>query len=409
MKDPQSAPAWATVPISELALLVTKGTTPTSVGFDFVDEGVNFIKVESISSEGKFLPNKFAKVSCECHDGLRRSQLAEGDILFSIAGALGRTAAVQNDVLPANINQALAIIRLKPDVPIDRRFALYALSPSLMLDQIEQQRGGVAQQNLSLAQVKEFRIPLPPMVEQKRIVTLLDQAFAALDRARAHAEANLADSIAVFNTTLHKIFRRDLAKSTMQFLPDVCTHFGRGKSKHRPRNDPKLYGGEIPFIQTGDISRAEHLIDSYSQTYSELGLAQSMLWPKGTVCIAIVGATIGQTGILGFDACFPDSVIGIRPDPSVCDPRYVEFMLQAFKDDLKEDGKGSARDNINLETFKARKFPVPELSIQMEIVEKLLMAKKISGQLERIYTQKKREIANLRQSLLQKAFSGQLT
>lgn len=170
-----------------------------------------------------------------------------------------------------------------------------------------------------------------------------------------------------------------------------------------------MYGGDIPFIQTGDISNAEHFIESYSQTYSEQGLAQSKLWPKGTICIAIVGATIGETGILGFDACFPDSVIGLRPDPELCDPQYIEFMLQAFKDDLKEAGKGSARDNINLETFQTRRFPVPELSMQIKIVEKLLHAQGATRQLRLAYEQKIQEIANLRQSLLQKAFSGELT
>lgn len=164
----------------------------------------------------------------------------------------------------------------------------------------------------------------------------------------------------------------------------------------------------MPFIQTGDISNADHVIRRYSQTYSEAGVAQSFVWPRGTVCIAIVGATIGETGILDFDACFPDSVIGIRPDPETCDPAFVEFLLQAFKDDLKQAGKGSARDNINLATFQTQKFPIPSLDVQKSIIASIVNTQSASVDLAMRYRTKLSELADLRQSLLQKAFSGQL-
>ena len=90
---------------------------------------------------------------------------------------------------------------------------------------------------------------------------------------------------------------------------DELGSVGRGKSKHRPRDAEHLYGGPYPFIQTGDVKHAELYIKSYSQTYSEAGLAQSKLWPAGTLCITIA-ANIADTAILGLDACFPDSVLG---------------------------------------------------------------------------------------------------
>ena len=108
--------SWIKKNLGDLCKTITKGTTPTSVGFKFTDEGVNFIKVESISRSGEFIPNKFAHISNDCNNALKRSQLLEGDILFSIAGALGRTAIVTSDVIPANTNQALSIIRLKDSV-----------------------------------------------------------------------------------------------------------------------------------------------------------------------------------------------------------------------------------------------------------------------------------------------------
>ena len=94
-------------------------------------------------------------------------------------------------------------------------------------------------------------------------------------------------------------------------LPELG-EFGRGVSKHRPRNDPKLLGGEYPLIQTGDIANAGLYITSYNSTYSELGLKQSKMWDKGTLCITIA-ANIAKTSILEFDACFPFFFIIIRP------------------------------------------------------------------------------------------------
>lgn len=153
-------------------------------------------------------------------------------------------------------------------------------------------------------------------------------------------------------------------------LGEVALDFGRGKSKHRPRNDEKLYGGDIAFIQTGDIRNASHIIKEYKQTYSELGLKQSKLWPKGTLCITIA-ANIAETSILGFDACFPDSVIGFVADPSKTSSGYVEYLLQSTKNKLEEKGKekSSAQSNINLGTFEQLKLPFPPLAEQARIVD----------------------------------------
>ncbi len=125
----------------------------------------------------------------------------------------------------------------------------------------------------------------------------------------------------------------------------------------------------MPFIQTGDIRNASHIITEYSQTYSALGLKQSKLWPSGTLCITIA-ANIAETSILGFDACFPDSVIGFVADPKKTSSGYVEYLLQSFKTTLEEKGKekSSAQSNINLGTFEQLNLPFPPLEEQARIV-----------------------------------------
>ena len=159
----------AKVRLGDIATVVTKGTTPTTMGFQFEDGGINFVKIESISEDGTLLKEKFSHISDECNVQMRRSQLQENDILFSIAGAIGRSAIVTKEILPANTNQALAIIRV-PRGKIDYNYLLYALSSSAINQQATQHQQGVAQLNISLKNVSDFLLPIYTEARQKRIV-----------------------------------------------------------------------------------------------------------------------------------------------------------------------------------------------------------------------------------------------
>lgn len=144
----------------------------------------------------------------------------------------------------------------------------------------------------------------------------------------------------------------------------------RGKSKHRPRNDKSLYGGKYPFIQTGDIKKANHILQTYSQTYNDKGLSQSKLWKKGTICITIA-ANIADSAILGFDACFPDSVLGLVVDKDKANIDFVEYLLQYYKMNIKNQSNGTSQENINLDTFQQVFFDIPDLPIQNKIANVL--------------------------------------
>lgn len=186
---------------------------------------------------------------------------------------------------------------------------------------------------------------------------------------------------------------------------DQLGSVARGKSRHRPRNDPALYGGRWPFFQTGDVKAAELYLHSFSQTYNDVGLAQSKLWPTGTLCITIA-ANIAETGVLGFDACFPDSVIGVVVNERQTSSKYLEYMLQTVKAELKAKGKGSAQDNINLATFENERFPFPDLATQASIVGSLDALAAEIQRLEAIYANKLAALDELKQSILHQAFSG---
>ena len=142
----------------------------------------------------------------------------------------------------------------------------------------------------------------------------------------------------------------------------------RGRSRHRPRYAEHLYGGPYPFIQTGDIKASGGRITSHTQTYSEAGLAQSRLWPTGTMAITIA-ANIAETAILTYPACFPDSVVGFIPDASKCDIRFVEYTFRHIRSRIQHEASGSVQDNINLATLDRLRFPLPDVATQRRIAD----------------------------------------
>ena len=162
------------VKLDDLSIRITKGTTPTTAGFEFTNEGVNFVKIENITENGQLLKESFMHVSQECHDTFKRSQLQKGDVLFSIAGAIGRTAVVDEDILPANTNQALAIIRLKDNV-INTDYLIQCLHSEYVVKQYRSKKRGAAQLNLSLEDISNLKIPLPERSLQDKFAAFVHQ------------------------------------------------------------------------------------------------------------------------------------------------------------------------------------------------------------------------------------------
>ncbi|MCF1708728.1 restriction endonuclease subunit S [Tabrizicola sp. J26] len=150
------------------------------------------------------------------------------------------------------------------------------------------------------------------------------------------------------------------------FKLDELGFVGRGKSRHRPRNDPRLYGGRYPFFQTGDVKAAELYLREHEATYNELGLAQSKLWQPGTLCITIA-ANIAESAILTIPGCFPDSVVGFVADPNLADTKFIKYRLDTLKLAMQAASLGTTQDNLSLDKLLRFDFLVPPLPTQQRI------------------------------------------
>ncbi len=190
--------------------------------------------------------------------------------------------------------------------------------------------------------------------------------------------------------------------ATMPMLGEL----NRGKSKHRPRNDPRLLGGKYPFIQTGEVREADVFIKDFESTYSDFGLAQSRLWPAGTLCITIA-ANIAETGILTFDACFPDSVVGFVTEGSDL-VRCVELFIQTAQRRLESYAPATAQKNINLATLSELAVPLPPEAEQSRIVQEIDRSLSIARSSSDTIEQSAIRAGRLRQSILKWAFEGKL-
>lgn len=185
-------------------------------------------------------------------------------------------------------------------------------------------------------------------------------------------------------------------------FPEVGV-FARGKSKHRPRNDPTLYiDGTVPFVQTGDVARSGGVVATHSSVYNETGLRQSMLWPAGTMCITIA-ANIADSGILTFDACFPDSVVGLVAASDFENARFFEYFVRTAKANLTEFAPATAQKNINLGILEMVLIPLPPLAEQHRIVAKVDALMALCDQLEASLTTTATTRSKLLNALLHEA------
>lgn len=328
----------------------------------YVADGIRVIRIANVQkgyiedSTPAFYPLDSA--------GLEKYMLEEGDLLMSLTGNVGRVAMLEKQFLPAALNQRVACLRLKTD-RISKGYLFHILNSDYFEQQCIQSSKGVAQKNMSTEWLKDYEIPLYSKEEQAIIERILDKV-RAITSARQQEFRTIDGLIKARFIEMFGDPRTNSKNLPELTLPELG-EFGRGVSKHRPRNAPELLGGKYPLIQTGEVANAELYINGYTNTYSELGYKQSKMWKAGTLCITIA-ANIAKTGILSFDACFPDSVVGFHANEKT-NNIFIHFWFSFFQEILEAQAPVSAQKNINLRILSELKVIVPPIELQNEFAE----------------------------------------
>jgi len=424
---------WQIKKLGEECKCVT-GTTPPKNDSKNYGNYIPFVKPpqlfdKSINDAPEKLSNKGADLA---------RVLPINSVLITCIGNLGRTAINR---IPVAFNQQInAII---PSENVDGRFLFYQAQSPEFRKQLEDLSAATTVAIVNKRKFETINIFLPPLPEQQAIVSKIEELLSNFENGKQQLQT-ARQKLKVYRQSLLKwAFEGKLtrlnhdpsdlhdehdlnmaAESQIEYiknqgsgnlskgwkrveLKEVC-EIKRGKSKHRPRNESSLFGGKYPFIQTGDIRNANGgYINKFSQTYSEKGLEQSKLWTKGTLCITIA-ANIGETAILGFDACFPDSVVGLVCNEKLLLNKFTNYFFISHKSKLEELAPATAQKNINVDILEKVKIPLPSIKEQNLIVEELESKLTVCDKIEETINHSLQQAETLWQSILKKAFEGRL-
>jgi type I restriction enzyme S subunit len=398
------------VQLEDVSELVSKGTTPTSLGREFTNSGIPFLRAEDIQGGAVDLARAACRISPETHSALKRSHLRSGDLLVTIAGTLGRVGFIPETRLQINCNQAVAFVRLKPAL-VDVRYACYACQSSVVLRPFLKQKKVGTIGNLNLEQLKSVRIPLPPLCEQKRIATILER----VDRLRHTSSYALGLSDNFLPAAFLQLFG-DPATNPRHFPMEMvggifskqregakCGPFGSALKKHEyvPQGIPVWTMenvGENEFREDGCLYITP-------QKFEEL---KAYNVQNGDILVSRAG-TVGRMGIV--ETKYPISIIHsniirLSLDSTRCLPIYFTVLMTYFADRVGrlKRGQEDAYTFMNTGRLAELRIPVPALRLQQRFA-------KLVARHERLLTMQReslRQAEHLFQTLLHCAFGGQL-
>ncbi|MBD2254700.1 restriction endonuclease subunit S [Nostoc parmelioides] len=357
---------------------------------DWGESGLRIIRIQNLTDPSKPFNRTERTVS-------ELVRVQPGDLLVSWSATLGVFEWGGAD--EALLNQH--IFRVLPNEKIvNKRYLRHGLEVAIL--DMKKHLHGATMQHINRGEFLSTKLYLPPLEEQRRIAEILDCAEEIRSKRR--------EAIAQLDSLTQAIFLEMFGNPIENKKGWLLSQLGkvaiveRGKFTPRPRNDPSYYGGKFPFIQTGDISSSSGRLTKWNQTLNEKGVAVSRSFPPGTVVIAIVGATLGMTAILEVEVYCPDSVVGIQVHPEKASAEYIEQVLRFWRPIFIAKAPETARANINLETLRPLKIPVPSIELQQEFAHRVEAVEKLKA----AHRASLSELDALFASLQHRAFRGEL-
>jgi type I restriction enzyme S subunit len=397
---------WEWVPLGTITNVIM-GQSPPGKSYNSEGKGLPFFQGKA--EFGDLLPTPVKW----CTEAKKISQ--PGDVLISVRAPVGPTNMTREE---SCIGRGLAAIR--PGDGLNTKYLLYALrvlENSLSKEGTGSTFGAIGKKLLS-----DFAIPVPRPIQpseslqiQRRIVAQIEAPMAEIKKARQILIGMRLDGARVIEAALEEVFGnirygfkvKEVPKAQIKHIGDV-TKIERGKFSHRPRNDPQFFGGKMPWVQIQNIPKdyGKH-ITTHMDKLNERGFSISKMFPKGTLVLSIA-ATIGAVGVLDFDACFPDSLVGISPDPNLLDSGFLYWQFCFIREHLERIAPAAAQKNINLQILSQLSLWVPLLREQQSINGKLDGIKIKVQEMLKSANRDAQLLDRLEQSILERAFRGEL-
>ena len=403
---------WGLVKLRSQCQVITKGTTPTSIGRGFKTSGINFIKAETLTEEGGIVQSKVAFIDEDTNRVLGRSQLQENDVLFSIAGVLGRVGVIKSSLLPANTNQALAIIRLSRSSDIDHGFLLRVLNSASIKKHIEGINVQAAQANLSLENVGDFLLPVPPTIEEQRAIATalsdVDGLLAGLDALIAKKKALKQGAMQQLLTGKQRLpgFKGEWVVRRLGELGSVYggltgkskADFGTGNARYIPfmniMQGPIIDTGFLEQVRVGAhesqnrAMKGDLFFNGSSETPEEVGMC------------SVLREDIPNLYLNSFSFGFR-----LQKDRKT-EPMFLSYWFRspAGRQVIYSSAQGATRYNLAKSNFLRLEVPCPSPEEQTAIAEVLSDMDAELGALEA----RRAKTALLKQGMMQELLTGRV-
>lgn len=402
---------WCWIKLGAISSIISKGTTPKGGKSAYVDEGIDFLRVENINDDGTICHDDMMHVTEETHTGfLKRSILEKNDVLVSIAGTLGKTAIVKNDDLPLNTNQAVAFVRLRDNGEISREYIRYAIDTPVIQNMLLSKTKVTAIPNLTLEIISECLIPLPPLAEQKRIVEQIESLFTKLDEAKEKAQEVIdgyeARNAAVYNDAFSGRLTAQWRKDNYKENKWETKRFDEVADIKSNLVEPSNYL-EFPHIAPDNIEKRTGILLDY-HTIAEDGVKSGKhRFYAGQILYSKIRPYLSKVVMVDFDGlCSAD----MYPIEAKENTKYLLYYMLSdmFLEQASSAGSRSVLPKINQKELSAIKVQITTVEEQKEVVRILDYLLPMMQQVRDKAIQVVDNIDTIKKSILVKAFRGEL-
>ena len=394
---------WKECKLGDITSLITKGTTPSMIGANFTTNGIKYIKSECILENSRLLDSsKYTFISTETNERLKRSQIIENDILFSMAGMfLGKTGIATKDDVPANTNQAVAIIRITPE-KADFKYVYYFLNQKALITYINGISGQSAQPNINLQQISELNIKLPPLPTQQKIAAILSSLDDKIE-LNNKINTNLDQQAQALFKNWFVDFEPFGGKMPEGWKIGKLGDFVDIKRGGSPRPIQKFLSDEgYRWLKISDVtSLSAPFVLNIAEHIKEEGLSKTVFLKAGSLVLSN-SATPGIPKILDLDTCIHDGWLYFPK--SQLSNEYLYLLFKEIRPQLLNLGNGSIFTNLKTDILKNFEISLPSTetlskfqNIIKPIFEKVLATQREIKQLE-----------TLRDTLLPKLMNGEI-